>query len=136
MNPADHATAFHEAGHAVVALALGGKIKSVEIGSEPLTHCLHRRGTTHAAVVALAGGLAERRAEPWGLSWGDRIDRQCAREVAERLAPADPLGQLQIFLDQAEALLDRHWREVEAVAAALLRRGKLTGQEIDDLVRY
>jgi len=50
--------------------------------------------------------------------------------IAKHLAPAAPLEALEGFLDQAQALLDRHWREVEKVAAALLGRGTLTGDEI------
>jgi hypothetical protein len=79
-----NAVAYHEAGHAVVALALGSKVRVVEIGPQPHANCLHR-GKKNKAIVALAGWLAE------------------------------------------------HWLEVEIVAAALLKRGKLTGAEIDAL---
>jgi hypothetical protein len=125
------AIAFHEAGHAVVALALGSKVRVVEIGPRPHAHCAHRT-ETNKAITALAGDLAEQRACPWS-PWDAEVDFRVACDTAEHLAPAAPAEALERFLDQARALLDRHWREVEAVAAALLGRGKLTGKEIDAL---
>jgi len=74
------AVAFHEAGHVVVALALGSKVRVVEIEPQPHTICLHRT-KTNKAIVALAGDLAERRAcpnSPWAADVDFRVacDRQ------------------------------------------------------------
>jgi ATP-dependent Zn protease len=126
-----NAVAFHEAGHAVVALALGSKVRVVEIGPRPHAHCAHRT-EANKAIVALAGDLAERRACPLS-PWGADVDFRVAFDAAEHLAPSAPHQALEAFRDQARALLDRHWRAVEAVAAALLDAGKLTGDEIDAL---
>ena len=125
------AVAYHEAGHAVVALALGGKVRLVEIGPRPHAHCLHRT-KTNKAITALAGDLAEQRACP-NSTWDAFVDLRVALDTAELLAPDEPLDALQEFLDRAEALLDRHWCAVEAVAAALLKHGTLTGAEVDAL---
>jgi hypothetical protein len=126
-----NAVAYHEAGHAVVALALGSKVRVVEIGPQPHANCLHR-GKKNKAIVALAGWLAEQRACP-NSPWAADVDFEAACDSAEHLAPAAPLEALKSFLDQAAALLEAHWLEVEIVAAALLKRGKLTGAEIDAL---
>ena len=125
--------AYHEAGHAIVALALGSKVRSVSIAPS-LTRCAHRRGTPHNAIVALAGNLAEQRGCP-GSNFDAFVDLRCALDVAESLQPADPLALLQKFLDQADELLDERWGQVETIAAALLQRQRLTGDEIDALVR-
>lgn len=132
-NPASdaEAVAFHEAGHAVVALALGSKVRVVEIGPRPAAHCAHRTPTNNA-ITALAGWLAEQRACP-NSPWAADVDFEVACDSAEHLAPAASLEALKGFLDKAKALLETHWLEVEIVAAALLARGKLTGEEIDAL---
>ena len=57
--------AYHEAGHAVVALALGSRIISVEIEPKWLTRCHYERnenGQTNRTLTALSGPAAERRA--------------------------------------------------------------------------
>jgi hypothetical protein len=123
--------AFHEAAHAVVALALGGRVRIVEIGSRPHAICLHRTAADKA-ITALAGDLAEQRSCPWS-PWNANVDFEVACDAAEHLAPAASLEALKGFLDKAKALLEAHWPEVEAIANALLERGKLTGEEIDAL---
>jgi hypothetical protein len=127
------AVAFHEAGHAVVARALGSKVVTVEIEPEPCANCLHPRGTTNAAVVALAGDQAERRAVPESEGSAE-VDFRTARDVAERLAPMIATELLESFRDQARALLDAQWPDVVSIAGALIARGRLTGAEIDLLI--
>jgi hypothetical protein len=123
------AVAYHEAGHVIVARALGSKILMVEIESNPHCHCLHRT-KSHKAVVALAGDIAERRAVPASDGCAG-IDLQVAREIAECLAPAIATEILESFSGQARALLDARWPDVVLIADALITRGKLTGEEID-----
>lgn len=128
------ATVYHEAGHAIVAAALGCPITEVAIAPHPRLRCWHRRhNPAEPAIVALAGNLAEQRACPWSC-WDAFVDLQRALDAAEYLTPTDPLERLQIFLDQAEAILDQHWPEVEAVARALLKHGRLTGEQVAGII--
>jgi hypothetical protein len=126
------AVAFHEAGHAIVALALGSKVRVVEIAPRPHAHCAHRT-PTNKAITALAGDLAEQRACP-NSPWDADVDFQVACGVAEHLAPAAPLDALEAFRDRSQTLLDRHWREVEAVAGALLVYKSLTGDQVAGII--
>jgi hypothetical protein len=130
MNDEVKVLAYHEAGHAVVALALGSRCTLVEL-EPPHTHCLHRRngsGEINRALTAFAGMIAELLvcgiAADVETAW--RVDLQTAQQVAEELAPDDVEATLERFRARAEALVVRHWREIEVVAAALLMRKSLT----------
>ena len=126
------AVAFHEAGHAVVCAALGGVVRSVEIAPRPHAHCFHRN-RADKATVALAGHLAEARSDPRA-TWGAGADFKLAWDAAE-LGNRPPLDQLQVYLDRAQALLDRHWLQVEVLAAALVQRKQLSGRGLELVFR-
>jgi hypothetical protein len=119
--------AYHEAAHAVVALALSDILCDVAI--EPaLTSCRHRT-RAHTAVTALAGDIAEQKGCP-GSNWDADIDLQKAREIAVEISPSDSDAQLKAFLDRARTLVDEHWPKIEAVAGALLVHKRLTGEQV------
>ena len=135
IEPSVRPTAFHEAGHAVVARAMGSRVRCVRIGAEPLAHCAHRASAPVAmAVTYLAGALAERRVSPIG-PWGASIDEKMALEACARFAD-EPDKAIPVLRALAQALLDARWPQVEIIAAALIARGRLTGQEIDALIRF
>ena len=139
--PYDEPTAYHEAGHAVVALALGRPVHQVSVlpNRERLGQCQLRKGTSRPSedwveremLIALGGVAAEARytgSYAWdsaGRDWqyvrGLAVKRAGERR-AERL-----VGRLLV---KAEHFLARegHWRAVELIAAELLRRGALSGR--------
>jgi hypothetical protein len=128
------AAALHESAHAVVTLALGGKIVTVEIEPEPCANCQHLRDTTNDALVALAGPLAEWHAggsEPTDAAWD--VDMERAMAVAETISPEDPVAAFRNFLDKVQQLVEENWSQIRIVAAALLQRKRLTGDEVDEI---
>jgi hypothetical protein len=129
------AAAFHEAGHAITALGLGCRVQVAEIAPWAHVQWSHHRSRADKAVVSLAGNLAEQRGCPHS-HWDSDDDLRIALDAVEFLQRDDPLALLQTFLDQADALVDRHWHYVELIAAALLENKRLSGEEIDALVRF
>jgi ATP-dependent Zn protease len=140
-HPHDEATAYHEAGHAVLALALGRQIHAVNIlpNGERLGVCAFRKAAFRPSedwiereiLIALGGIAAEARHTGVHAWEGASRDWQYVRDLvveragerrAERLA-----GRL---LSKAEHLLAKggHWRAVEQIAAALLKNGMISGR--------
>jgi ATP-dependent Zn protease len=155
-------TAYHEAGHAVAALMLGLPLEEVSItmdGEHGLvggTHCrprlAHLDPDTHwgrvspedagqlraAIMVSCAGPLAEARCTgrfTWRCGEGDR---ETAMEYARymRHDPAAFQAYLDAIFRQTAELINatRTWPLVEAVAQALLERGRLDGPEARQIV--
>src|SRR3954469_24811357 len=139
--PADEATAYHEAGHAVVALALGRPVQRVSIrpDRELLGVCEFRKGVFRPSedwlereiLIALGGVAAEARyTGTYAWDGADR-DRRYVRGLAVQRAGERQAERLERrLLAKAEHLLDRpgHWRAVELIAAELLRRRAISGR--------
>jgi ATP-dependent Zn protease len=138
----DQATAYHEAGHAVMALALGRPVAGVSVRPDRrfLGLCEFGKAVFRPSedwleremLIALGGIAAEAR-HTGEYAW-DAADRDLA--YAEDLA-ADRAGDrrkaqrlLRRMLSKAEHLLSReeNWRAVEALAAELLRLGEISGR--------
>lgn len=124
-------TAWHEAGHAVAALAVGARFSSASIhhscGSDGRVHGI-TGGAGHAFVIDAAGQIAERLRTwtmlerdadllAWLPTWtrdgGDA--RRFRRGVRERLG-----GDELVAWRQAEKLLTPRRLQIRAVARALL----------------
>jgi len=150
-------TAHHEAGHALVAIILGGEIQSVTIDPDR-DEREHRYGDTavlwrmtgrsdreyreHAIQVALAGPVAEMlyTGDPfhsglvpeWAADWAD------AWELAAVLKPDDK--QRLAYLEQVSIrlyrLLDRepHWSALAEIADNLLAHETLEGEQVHEIV--
>jgi hypothetical protein len=143
------ATAIHESGHAVCALALGSEVTCLTLdagcdgAAQRLGLCRTRRGEEPngwwaTAVTALAGPHAEQKfarypfgtlAMMWGSAW--QQDRRNAQHW---------LGLIRVVtLAQAEAmarhLVDRDWSAILRVAEALASEGELSGAALDRLWR-
>jgi len=139
--PYDEPTAYHEAGHAVVALALGRPVHQVSIlpNRERLGQCAFRKGRFRPSedwveremLIALGGIAAEARHtgsyawESAGRDWRyvrDLAVQRAGERRAERLVSR--------LLAKAEYLLahEGHWRAVGLIAGELLRRGAISGR--------
>jgi hypothetical protein len=142
--------AIHESGHAVMATLRGIPLAYVTIVREKKLagRCVYAECAAHVldlAAVALAGPEAEKLGGfPWDAqdAWGCAGDFESAREEIESLALAED-GKLDntlydAYLTDTEGRmrhdLQQHWSAVEALAAALMERGTIPGDEASALV--
>ena len=137
----DEATAYHEAGHAVAALALGRPVQRVSVlpGRDLLGWCEYGKAVFRPSedwleremLIAL-GGLAAEARHTGDYSWGEAArDLRFVRGLAVRRAGERQAERLERrLLAKAEHLLaqEGHWRAVELIAAELLRRGEISGR--------
>jgi ATP-dependent Zn protease len=136
------ATAYHEAGHAVVALALGRPVQRVTIVAdrEHLGTCAFRKAVfrpsedwlEREALIALAGLAAEARFTGVYELDGAARDRRYVLELAQRrTGDARKAERLERrLLAKTEHLLAQEeiWRAVTRLAAELLRAGTVSGR--------
>jgi ATP-dependent Zn protease len=137
----DEATAYHEAGHAVLALALGRPIHQVSIlpHRERLGVCMFGKGGSRPTkdwveremLISLGGVAAEAR-HTGNHDWGAAArDWQYVHSLAvERAGERRAERLIRRLLTKAEHLLSRggNWEAVERIAAELLRRGTISGR--------
>lgn len=150
-------SAYHESGHAVIAVFLGGRVPSVTISPEHDGELAPRFGDTRIAwpkrlplrercersvLVALAGPVAERiyREEPFhpGMvaEWAE--DWRVAWEAAATLVP-DERRRLR-FLEAATIKLDEWlrqdamWAAVAALADELSAHETLEAEQVAEVV--
>lgn len=139
--PFDETTAYHEAGHAVVALALDRPIHKVSVlpGKDLLGQCQFGKGVSRPSddwleremLIALAGLAAEAR----HTGQYDRLaagrDLRYARKLAVQRAGDRQADRLERrMLAKTENILadDANWRAVEAIAAELMKLGTISGR--------
>jgi plasmid stabilization system protein ParE len=136
MNP--ESTAYHEAGHAVIALLLGRSVQRLSIlpKLESLGRCEFQKGRGLSAsdwlerdiLISLAGLAAEAK-HSRDLQSVRRLTIQRAGErQAERLQKR-LLAKVEHLLSQPE-----NWRAVELIAAELLRCETISGRAVVHLV--
>lgn len=140
------ASAYHEAGHAVVARHTGYEVRSVSVDGQGLGRCVVRHDGYDVGSIActMAGWFAECMAhgEDWTLdqviAGVDEADEAIADrdedmmavmgdmlEVAELLQLHNLTAEMRAMLirlnyEQARDILREHWHEVEDEAVALL----------------
>jgi ATP-dependent Zn protease len=136
--------AYHEAGHAVVTFRLG--IEVLEVSIVPYRHgnagsCTHGPLFTtgrsddanliRAIQISLGGPVAERRFHPQSFrKRGSRSDYDCAAGLARYLVgPGGEPEFLRYYERLTRELIERHWHDVERVAAALLKYGILSAEQ-------
>jgi ATP-dependent Zn protease len=137
----DEATAYHEAGHAVVALALGRPVHKVSVlpGQELLGQCQFRKGVFRPSedwvereiLIALGGLAAEaRHTGVYVHAAADRDLRYVRRLALQRATERQVERFERRMLAKVEHLLadDGHWRAVELIAAELVLRGEVSGR--------
>jgi len=142
MEPHDQqATAYHEAGHAVVALILGRPVQYVSIlpNRERLGVCEFGKGASRPTddwlereiLIALAGIAAEAR-HTGNYAWdGAARDQIYVQRLTEQRAGDRRAERLQRrLLAKVEHLLtdERHWQGVELIAAELIKQGEISGR--------
>jgi Peptidase family M41 len=137
----DEATAYHEAGHAVVALLLDRPVQCVSIlpDREHLGICEFGKGVYRPSedwleremLIALAGVAAEARftgVYAWDAAARDQqhVRRLSVQRAGERRA--EKLERR--MLAKAEHLLadEGSWRAVKLIAAELLRQREISGR--------
>jgi hypothetical protein len=138
----EEATAYHEAGHAVMALALGRPVACVSIRADRryLGVCEFGKAVFRPSedwlereILIALGGIAAEARRTGEYAWGaaDR-DRAYAEELATERAGGDRKAQrlLKRMLSKAEHVLSRdgNWPAVEKIAAELLRLGEISGR--------
>ena len=88
-------------------------------------------------MICLAGGIAQLRAFPRLLRhWHTHTDYVRAVEIARSIcgSPDEATAFLKWLDLRMRSILDVRWFQVEAVAAALVERKRLTGAEIASLM--
>jgi ATP-dependent Zn protease len=137
----DEAVAYHEAGHAVVALVLGRPVHVVSVlpDRDNLGLCEFKKGAFRPSddwlereiLISLAGLAAEALRTGHYAYDGAARDLQFVRRLAVERAGERRAERLQRrLLAKVEHLLARaeNWRAVERIAAELMRRGSISGR--------
>lgn len=143
------AAAYHEAGHAVMALSLGRLIQKVTIlpGKSPfgevrLGVCEIRKGRSKAskdaledeALILLAGMVAEARFTGQYCRHGAAQDLGNLRRLLHNRASSEnQLDRLQRrLLDKTEHLLrdERHAKAIELIAGELIQKTTISGRAV------
>lgn len=137
----DEATAYHEAGHAVAALALGRPVHKVSVlpDRDRLGWCEFKKGAfrptedwvEREAVIALAGLAAEAiHTGTYAFAEAGRDLRYVRKLLAYRASPRTLPRVERRMLSKAEHLLadDENWQAVAAIAAELRRLGQISGR--------
>ena len=139
--PFDEPTAYHEAGHAVVALSLDRPIHRVSVlpNSDHLGLCEFRKGVFRSTkdwleeeiLISLGGMVAEAR-HTGNYAWEEAgRDLRYVRRLSIQRAGERGAERLEKrLLAKAENLLadEELWRAVELIAAELVRLGRISGR--------
>ena len=139
--PYDAATAYHEAGHAVMAMSLDRPIHRISVlpSRQFLGVCVFRKGVFRPSkdwleqeiLISLAGLAAEAIHTGSYALEGAARDLRHVHELAVRRAGDRQAERLtQRLLAKAENILgdEGHWRAVELIVAELLRLGTISGR--------
>jgi len=140
--PLERLTAFHEAGHAVVALLMGRAVQrvSIEPDTTRLGKCEFGKGTfrkpkdlLEADVLVLLAGVAAEARVSGEYAWGGASqDLKSARRLTRSRAGSERQAERleRRLLDKVEHLLAdaAHWSAVEVIAAELLAHRTISGR--------
>lgn len=147
-------TAYHEAGHAVAAFLNGfeiefatikrcgdaaGMVKALPKGKLDL-----RNGSPHmrakiesCLIMTLAGDAAQRKFAPRSSrNWQTSSDRESATDMALAVCGTGESATAYIawLAIVTRDLIQSRWQSVERVAAALLEKETLSGQEVREAI--
>lgn len=149
-------TAYHEAGHAVMAWHERVRLTSITIEPDgeflgAVRHADLFRGVRLDADrsdrarlrverrvrVCLAGGIAEKPFNPKGYRrWSCGADHEQALDALEHLcrSAAEVEAWCRLLDIQTQYALDLHWPMVEGLAGVLIERSTLRGGEIEKMI--
>lgn len=147
----DEVHAIHEAGHAVLALMLGGTVESIQFhddyawnGSAAVARCFVSHNDPEAeALINLAGAGAEilfRDNCTWSqvLESTGRGDWKKAKEAIDMMARCSCTGDRRQAVKECKTkvinLLTQHWSKVLAVATALRKKRYLSGKDVQSIL--
>jgi hypothetical protein len=128
--------AYHEAGHAVIAGALGCKVRLVIIdpngGGECQCDDPPEGERERKIMLCFAGPAAQRKHEPGSWKgWHGNDDYRKAVELVQGLGVSDE--RVSALIRETHGLVEQHWARIERFAHVLLERGTLQAGEIDAL---
>lgn len=139
--PFDQVTAYHEAGHAIVALALGRPVLGVSVlpRRKHLGVCEYHKGVFRPSkdwlereVLIALGGIAAEARHTGTYAWDNAArDREHVRSLAVRRAGERQAERLERrLLAKVEHLLGKegNWRAVDLIARELVLRGEISGR--------
>jgi hypothetical protein len=153
-------TAIHEAGHAVIARALGIKVTSISMHNDGVSAARvksmipqWRPGLEAELKLTMAGAAAQGRlsTEDVHMSTVPELESDYERIIVlaanmaavdaglewddmAKLDVADLNAFIRRFSDETEALVEQHWPAIVRVAKALMVQNWVTGAELDRLM--
>ncbi|MCA9010229.1 MAG: hypothetical protein KDB01_10810 [Planctomycetaceae bacterium] len=139
----EFSTAYHEAGHAVIAILFERPVHKVSIlpDQRRLGHCELRKGVSRASqdrleadmLILLAGVVAEA-IYSGSYNWqGAAQDLQSVRRLAvmrSGAVQADKLTRRMLAKTEHLLLQKRHWTAVEQIAAELVEKKSISGRAV------
>jgi len=138
-------TAYHEAGHAVIAIVVGRNVNKVSIipGGNKLGVCKMSKGRKKASqdvleaelLILLAGMAAEgRKSGRYNMQGASQDLRDAVKLALMRAGNAKQAGKvLKRTLDKVHNLFDQTatWNATKSIAEALLASDSISGREAD-----
>jgi ATP-dependent Zn protease len=142
-------TAYHEAGHAVIAIVVGRNVNKVSIipGGNKLGVCKMSKGRKKASqdvleaelLILLAGMAAEgRKSGRYNMQGASQDLRDAEKLALMRAGNAKQAGKvLKRTLDKVHNLFDQTatWNATKSIAEALLASESISGREADHLYK-
>ena len=131
--------AYHECGHAVVALAMGVTVRRASIrpgrtsNGRVVVHGPHEPDDA-ICFIALAGPFAHRRFAPRS-NWLTSDFNVVCNKIFGRGADVKKQKYLAHVVDHAEQIVDYFWADIRIAAKALFEHETLTGDENSAVIR-
>jgi ATP-dependent Zn protease len=137
----DQSIAYHEAGHVIAGLWLGRTLNwvSIEPGEEGADFealpggASPRDDASKLVRTGLGGPIAEQ--QRFGLSWGFLGDiRQIRLDIVPLLDVKNEVDMLRELSEAVQKAMKRNRSSLDALAKALIREKRLSGEEVKKLV--